>query len=175
MTNSLPVAALVVAKSGQPERAAQILSLAHHHPASQIGWLRHWPSGAAMRAELEGTLGKAAFQKAWEQGKELDLAETVVQLATELEVVGKQIEAAKAKPVIALSTAPTFQPLVEPLSERELEVLRLVAMGKSNREIAVELVLALGTVKSHLHNIFQKLDARSRTQAIARARESNLL
>ena len=65
--------------------------------------------------------------------------------------------------------------MVEPLSERELELLRLVAEGMSNREIALELTLALGTVKSHLHNIYQKLDAGSRTQAIVRARELDLL
>jgi predicted ATPase/DNA-binding CsgD family transcriptional regulator len=175
LTRSLPVAALVLAKNDRPERAIQVLSLAQNHPASQIGWLRHWPSGEGLRAELEGTLGKAAFQKAWEQGKELDLAETIVNLSTELEVVGKQIEAAEARPVTARGTTPSSQLLVEPLSERELEVLRLVAKGKSNREIARELVLALGTVKSHLHNIFQKLDAGSRTQAVARARELNLL
>ncbi len=67
------------------------------------------------------------------------------------------------------------QPQIEPLSQRELQVLRLVAEGKSNREIGRELYLALGTVKSHLHHIFQKLDAKSRTQAVARAIEHRLL
>jgi LuxR family maltose regulon positive regulatory protein len=67
------------------------------------------------------------------------------------------------------------QPLIEPLSERELQVLRLVAAGKSNPEIAVELVLAVGTVKAHTSNIYGKLGVRSRTQAVARARELNLL
>lgn len=65
--------------------------------------------------------------------------------------------------------------MIEPLSEREIEVLRLVAAGLSNRQIADRLVLSLGTVKSHIHNIYGKLDARSRTQAIARARELQLL
>ena len=68
-----------------------------------------------------------------------------------------------------------IQPLLDPLSERELELLRLVADGKSNREIAGELFLALGTVKSHLHNIYQKLGVTSRTQAILKARELELL
>jgi LuxR family maltose regulon positive regulatory protein len=63
----------------------------------------------------------------------------------------------------------------EPLTERELEVLRLVAAGTSNREIAVRLTVTLGTVKKHLNNIFGKLDVKSRTQALARARELGLL
>jgi DNA-binding NarL/FixJ family response regulator len=67
------------------------------------------------------------------------------------------------------------QPLVEPLSERELEVLRLMASGKSNREIARELTLTLGTIKSHIHHIMQKLDASNRTDAVTRAREYRLL
>jgi WD40 repeat protein/DNA-binding CsgD family transcriptional regulator/energy-coupling factor transporter ATP-binding protein EcfA2 len=66
-------------------------------------------------------------------------------------------------------------PLVENLSERETEVLQLVAAGFSNRQIARELFLALGTVKTHIHNIYSKLDVSSRTQAIARASHLGLL
>ena len=67
------------------------------------------------------------------------------------------------------------QPLVEPLSERELEVLGLMAEGLSNREIAERLFVSIGTVKTHVHNICSKLAASSRTQAAARARELGLL
>lgn len=67
------------------------------------------------------------------------------------------------------------QPLIEPLSERELEVLRRVAAGYSNNEIAQELVVAVSTVKKHINNIYSKLEVGSRTQAIARARELGLL
>jgi LuxR family maltose regulon positive regulatory protein len=70
-------------------------------------------------------------------------------------------------------TAP--QPLVEPLSERELEVLRRVAAGYSNQEIAQDLVVAVSTVKKHINNIYGKLGVGSRTQAVARARELELL
>ena len=56
-----------------------------------------------------------------------------------------------------------------------MEVLRLIADGKSNKEIAFELFLAIGTVKKHTNNIFGKLDAQSRTQAVARARELGIL
>lgn len=71
--------------------------------------------------------------------------------------------------------APPTPQLPEPLSERELEVLQLVAAGKSNREIAKELFVTAGTVKTHIKNIYRKLDAHSRTQALVRARELNLL
>jgi LuxR family maltose regulon positive regulatory protein len=65
--------------------------------------------------------------------------------------------------------------LVEPLSERELEVLQWMAKGLSNREIAERLVIARGTVKVHVHNICGKLDVRNRTQAILRAQQLGLL
>ena len=71
--------------------------------------------------------------------------------------------------------APAAQPLVTPLSERELAVVRLLAQGRSNREIAGELFLAEGTVKNHVTNVLTKLDARDRTQAALRARALGLL
>ena len=65
--------------------------------------------------------------------------------------------------------------LVEPLSPRELEILRLITQGLSNREIGERLFLALDTVKGHNRRIFDKLQVQSRTEAIARARELDLL
>ena len=72
-------------------------------------------------------------------------------------------------------TPPASQPLAEPLSDRELEVLRLIAQGLSNREIGERLFLAIITVKGHNRNIFRKLQVRRRTEAVARARELGLL
>jgi LuxR family maltose regulon positive regulatory protein len=63
----------------------------------------------------------------------------------------------------------------ETLSERELEVVNLVARGYSNRQIAEALFVTLGTVKKHLNNIFSKLQVKNRTQAVARARDLGLL
>jgi LuxR family maltose regulon positive regulatory protein len=64
---------------------------------------------------------------------------------------------------------PESQPLIEPLSSREIEVLQLLAAGASNQVLAQRLVIAVGTVKRHLSNIFLKLGVQSRTQAIAKA------
>jgi LuxR family transcriptional regulator, maltose regulon positive regulatory protein len=72
-------------------------------------------------------------------------------------------------------SGPRLKPAMEPITSRELEVLRLLAAGAPNREIARELVLVTGTVKGHLLNIYRKLDVHNRTQAVARARELNLL
>jgi LuxR family maltose regulon positive regulatory protein len=73
------------------------------------------------------------------------------------------------------SDVPSAQPLIEPLSPRELEVLRLIAQGLSNQEISERLFLVLGTVKGHTHKIFGKLGVQRRTEAIARARELGLM
>jgi len=79
---------------------------------------------------------------------------------------------------------PTVQPsssvrrppsLVEPLTDREIDVLRLIAAGRSNTEIAQALIVAVSTIKTHVNRIFGKLGATSRTQAVARARELHLL
>lgn len=73
---------------------------------------------------------------------------------------------------------PVFTPtqrLIEPLSEREMEVLRLIAQGLSNQEIGERLFLALDTVKGHNRHIFDKLEVQRRTEAVARARELGLI
>jgi LuxR family maltose regulon positive regulatory protein len=65
--------------------------------------------------------------------------------------------------------------LVDPLSERESQVLRLIVAGLSNLEIAEELTIAESTVKTHINHIYGKLSVKSRTQAIAKARELKML
>ena len=70
---------------------------------------------------------------------------------------------------------PPAEPLIDPLSQRELKILQLIAQGLSNREIGERLFLALDTIKGHNRKIFDKLQVQSRTEAIARARELGLL
>jgi LuxR family maltose regulon positive regulatory protein len=78
----------------------------------------------------------------------------------------------------ALPAGPENNPsalLLDPLTEREQEILSLIAQGQSNRQIADALFISVGTVKGHVNHIFGKLDVKSRTQALLRARELNLL
>ena len=77
----------------------------------------------------------------------------------------------------AVDVSAVSQPvdMVEPLSEREREVLQLIAAGLTNREIAERLFIAVSTVKSHINSLYRKLDVSKRTQAVARAREWRLL
>jgi len=87
-----------------------------------------------------------------------------------------------SQPALSPPTPPPIPPvsagatgLIEPLSVREREVLQLVAAGYSNRQIADQLIVTVGTVKRHLNNIFGKLGVNSRTQALAHARTLGLL
>lgn len=93
---------------------------------------------------------------------------------------GKLLAVFDAEEQLKEASPPRHSPLpayslIEPLSERELEVLRLVAQGLSNEEISKRLFRALSTIKGHNRIIFDKLQVKSRTEAVARARELGLL
>jgi LuxR family maltose regulon positive regulatory protein len=96
----------------------------------------------------------------------------VVQYARRLLAAFPSVEPEQATPA---HTPASPQELVEPLSERELEVLQLVALGLTNPEIAARLFLSLNTVKAHARNIYGKFGVHNRTQAVARARALGLL
>jgi DNA-binding NarL/FixJ family response regulator len=76
---------------------------------------------------------------------------------------------------LSRKTVRTQDSLIESLSERELEILRLIAQGASNREIAGALFLAEGTIKNHVTNILGKLEVRDRTQAALKAKDAGLI
>jgi DNA-binding NarL/FixJ family response regulator len=105
------------------------------------------------------------------------LVEAVLAAARGESVLQPSVAAKVVARLAQLDAAPRSrpQPLVVPLSDRELDVLRLLADGRSNREIAGELFLAEGTVKNHVTNVLAKLGARDRTQAALRARALELL
>ncbi|MGE5643539.1 MAG: LuxR C-terminal-related transcriptional regulator, partial [Byssovorax cruenta] len=86
-----------------------------------------------------------------------------------------QFDAEPHGDMVAQTNAATTDSLVEPLSRRELEVLHLMALGRTNREIAQQLVVAPGTVKAHTASIYRKLNAANRIEAVVCARQLGIL
>jgi LuxR family maltose regulon positive regulatory protein len=91
------------------------------------------------------------------------------------EYAGRLLAAFPAVELVPTAPSRPSSEMIEPLSEREREVLLLVAEGLSNREIAQRLFLSLSTVKVHTYNIYGKLGVHSRTQAVAKARALGIL
>jgi DNA-binding NarL/FixJ family response regulator len=124
---------------------------------------------AALRAGAVGYLLKdVSSERLVEAVRAAARGESVLQPSVAAKVVARFAE-------LDDTVAARTQPLVVPLTDRELEVVRLLAQGRSNREIAAALFLAEGTVKNHVTNVLAKLEARDRTQAALRARALGLL
>jgi LuxR family maltose regulon positive regulatory protein len=114
----------------------------------------------------------------------VDMGLTVARMLSEIKAEGGRMAEYAARLLMAFpdlsgeiapiqaESAPTE---LEPLSDRELQVLRMIAAGSSNRAIADELVVALGTVTAHTATIYRKLGVHNRTHAAARARELGLI
>jgi predicted ATPase/DNA-binding CsgD family transcriptional regulator len=160
--------ASALAVSGKPRRAVELFSFLLAHSNQEWVWAE--ANIPARLAALEEQLPPRAFATARQLGEQTEMAALVQLLAAEFAGTAPAPDRTHAG-----GTAATAAALVEPLSERELELLRLVAAGYSNREIAEQLTVTVGTVKKHLNNIFGKLHASSRTQAVARARSLGLI
>jgi ATP/maltotriose-dependent transcriptional regulator MalT len=154
----LLVSAFITDSLGQPEKAVEYLSLALSTSDLAHGWMLRWTPFADLRRRLEAELDPDVFQAAEQRGRSLTLTDVLTQIVT-------------VPPSVEVSQ----DALVDPLTDRELDVLRLLAEGLSNRDIADQLVLSVGTVKVHTRNIYSKLGVGSRTQAIVRGRELGLL
>ena len=104
------------------------------------------------------------------------LRDYAIHLLSQFDVEPHGIKSAQEKVSTAGDPlASSGQALIEPLSQRELEVLHLIALGKTNPEIARQLIVAPGTVKAHTASIYRKLDVANRTEAAARARQLGIL
>jgi ATP/maltotriose-dependent transcriptional regulator MalT len=132
----------------------------------------------------------AALARARAELGQIELADAAARHSVELASLAgdapalrsAQATLARIKPLLAAGAASSQSSLhrtvaasVETLTAREIEVLRLVALGRSNSQIAAELFVTVGTVKSHLHTVAGKLGAANRVEAVARGRELGLL
>jgi LuxR family maltose regulon positive regulatory protein len=133
-----------------------------------------WAALARARAELgQFELADAAARRALELATRAGDAPVVRSARSTLARIGPLLTGAAASSHPSLHTLAAGP--VETLTARELEVLRLVALGRSNSQIAAQLFVAIGTVKSHLHTIAGKLGAANRVESVARGRELGLL
>lgn len=157
-----PVSALMLWHTGKPLPAAELVGVIFSAPDYETGWLRKWDVFNQMLSDLEAQLGTEVYQSILERSTWRELAEMIPELLTHL--TGEE------------ATVPiASQPLSEPLSQRELEVLALLADGLTNPEIAERLYLSTGTVKVHTRNIYGKLNVGNRTEAATMARKLNLI
>ncbi|MBK8021062.1 MAG: hypothetical protein IPK19_06410 [Chloroflexi bacterium] len=165
----LPPLAAWYARNGQPAQAAALLGLAEAQPRDLMGWLPDWLHRSSLQVNLERALGEDEFIGALERGRQLDLR-TVLRTFRARSDTHRH----KGAPLPAHIYEANEQ-LIDPLSDREIEVLRFIGRGFSNREIANELVVELSTVKKHLTHIYDKLDVASRAQAILKAQAAGLI
>ncbi len=142
---------------GKHERAAEVLAFALQHPAS---YRISRDEAGQLLAQVQQEMPADVFAAACKRGESLGFEGVVADLLDTRPVTSQQ---------------PSNQSLTEPLSERELEVLRLIADGLSNVEIAARLYLAVGTVKVHTRHIFAKLGVSNRTEVVIQAQKLGLL
>jgi ATP/maltotriose-dependent transcriptional regulator MalT len=159
----LSLAAIILANEGNLVRAAELLGLAFTHPVGVSRWMEQWELLSRLQTYLEQALGREDYLAAWERGSRLDLEQTGTQVFKELpSELNRPVSQAK-------------QPLIEPISNRELEVLLLIGAGLTNHEIAEQLFISVSTVKKHINHIYGKLGVKNRTSAVASARELQIL
>jgi LuxR family maltose regulon positive regulatory protein len=179
---------------GLPDAAALRQFLERQIPiARDEGWtdrLIEWHLLLALAWQVERESAKAvlSLRQALSLAREgryirrfIGEGEPVLQLLRQMEgksgeldpYIGRLLSAGAVEEIRA--PEPAAQPLVEPLSGRELQVLRLMALGDSNAEIAKKLVITLNTTKKHITHIFEKLEVANRSKAVVRARELGLV
>ncbi len=154
----------IAAEEGQAERATRLLGALHSGFQRPDKYYpdRYHSDVALARSQLD----RETFERAWVEGQAMTL-EQAIDYALQDE--NTTVEAA-ARP-----RREGQQSLVEPLSAREVEVLRLLADGLSNAEIGQKLFISVATVKVHTRSIYGKLDVKGRVQAVNRAKEMGLV
>jgi DNA-binding CsgD family transcriptional regulator len=156
-------------RTGRRELGLEVLTVTLHHPASGRDAQEH------ARQLLSRHRPELALKKLTPLLPR-ESPETVKSLAARIQAgLQRAARPAEMGESVANGNDRPLQTLLEPLTAREMEVLRLVAAGPSKPGIAEQLIVSVGTVKSHLHNNTEQLGASNRTQAVYRARELHLL
>ncbi|MCL4302966.1 MAG: tetratricopeptide repeat protein [Anaerolineae bacterium] len=162
--------------SGKIERGLELLKLVVHHPASDYETKQQ---AQQLVGRHQDKLSQESLDRGEQPASSDDLFAITAGVQAELLALFTAEESknkkAEESSLSLTSQHPGNTALVEPLTERELEVLQLIANGLTNREIADRLFIVVGTVKAHNNRIYGKLGAANRVQALARARELDLL
>jgi ATP/maltotriose-dependent transcriptional regulator MalT len=150
---------------GRQEAGLEALLFVRQHPAATR------ESQERARRLLEPYHGQLAHHTS-KHRQSYDLETLTARLQAQLADLRTQPDAGSP---VGHAAQPSAQPLIEPLTPREHELLQLLAAGLSYQEIAERLTIAVGSVKSHSHHIYAKLGVRNRIQAASRAAELGLL
>jgi len=156
----LPSAAYALA-STEPLLAIRLLAWIENSPDRATGWVKRWARVERLRDDLRDQVGVAVFDQEWTRGASMEWELIRETLLEEFQT--------PREPILAAPHG------LDSLTVRELEVLQLLATGLTNPQIADQLVIGSGTVKTHTLNIYRKLDVANRSQAILRAQDLGLL
>lgn len=169
-------------QTGRPERGLELLALVVRHPAGE----QESKERAGQRLNhYQAQLPADTLEAAVQQEAQADLKSIIIALQAELAVPPEVKRSTDKVEEETIPPAPErslpvglplrFPSLIEPLTDREKEVLGLIAAGMSNPEIAKQLILAVGTVKYYTASIYGKLGVTNRVKAVARARQLKLI
>jgi predicted ATPase/DNA-binding CsgD family transcriptional regulator len=143
-----------------PEQALELLAWSFVYPDTALSWVHQWPLLGRLQAQLHAVMDRDSYHMHWEQGQ-----------ARTFDSINSYLHRA----FCAASDAGTEVAHQQLLTVREREILGLMAAGMTNPQIAAQLVIGAGTVKTHTLNIYRKLEVANRTQAIVHAQELGLL
>jgi ATP/maltotriose-dependent transcriptional regulator MalT len=152
----VPSAVYLLAEKN-PEKAVELLAWVFTDDDLALNWVRQWSLFERFQTQLQDTIGSHVYQTHWEQGTRLSASAVETYLLREFRPSSDAV-----LPDMGLTA-------------RESEILALIATGLTNPQIAEQLVIGLGTVKTHTLNIYRKLDVANRSQAIIRAQQLGLI
>ena len=155
----VPCAAYTIAET-DPGKAIELIAWVWSYDDTALNWVRQWPLFNRLHGQLQATIHADSYRLHWEKGQAITFA---------------GMKAFIHHVFRASHDAETEVPSQPLLTARENEILGLMATGMTNLQIAAQVVIGAGTVKTHTLNIYRKLEVTNRIQAIMRAQKLGLL